>query len=195
MSIPILHIFWKNNAQIPRIQSATFRQRIVAQLIDGIILGIIISFSLVLLSKGKLYSVWISPLLPIFVVQSAPDFIPKLSSWWWGGYFATISLPFISDFKLSLPNPLQWIIYAIYYILFNYYYGQTPGKMVKGMVILSNSQSMLTFYQSVLRWLTSILSASILGFGFWKNMSDKTTKAWHDKKVGTEVYSFLDFDN
>jgi uncharacterized RDD family membrane protein YckC len=195
MSIPILHIFWRKDTKISRIQSASCRQRIVAQLIDGIILGIIISLSLVFLSKGKLYSVWISPLLPIFVVQSAPDFIPKLTSWWWGGYFTTISLPFISDFKLSLPSLLQWIIYALYYILFTYYYGQTPGKMVRGMVILSNSQSMLTLYQSILRWFTSIFSAIFFGFGFWKIMFHKTTKAWHDNVAGTEVYSFLDFDN
>jgi uncharacterized RDD family membrane protein YckC len=195
MHIQILHIFKQNKMVLHKLRPANLRQRIFAQLIDGIFLGTLISFILLLFSKGKLFSLWISPLVPIYIVQPQGGYIADISNWWWGGYFFKTSLPVTADFYLTYPSPLHWIIYCSYYVLFHYYFGQTPGKMIKGLVVQSSKRTGLTFKQAVLRWLICIAAVIPFGIGFWKTSSNKNKQAWHDQISNTLVYSFLDLEN
>jgi len=167
----------------------------MAQLIDGIILGILIGLLLAIYSRGRLFSLWISPLFPVYLVQSAGHHTPQISEWWWGGYYTRISLPFVADFNLAYPSIVQWIIYGIYYGFFHTIFGQTPGKMMKGLVVLTPEKRPLSFPKSLLRWGSYLISLLPAGLGFWLISSNDKRQAWHDLIVGTQVWSFVHTGN
>jgi len=195
LNIPILHIYYPRNTIKRTLKPADIRSRIIAQLIDGVVLGVIISGLLLLFSKGRLYSLWISPIIPIYIVQTSYTYIPLVSDWWWGGYYIKISLPFIADFLLAYPSPLQWLVYIAYYTLFHYFWGQTPGKMMKGLVVLTIDQHPLTFNQSLKRWFMYLISLIPFGIGFFLTSHREQFKSWHDRLTRTRVFSFDTFDS
>ncbi len=193
MSIPILHRFYQKEQILEKMEPASLKARITAQLIDGIILGVVVSALLAIYSRGDLYSIWISPLVPIYIVQTVPGYIPHFADWWWGGYFVTISLPLIAEFKLAYPSPIQWLLYAAYYSIFHSQWGQTPGKMMKGLVILTASQRKLSLAQSFKHWLGYIVSLLPLGLGFLINYQKKNNRTWANQISDSAVYSFLKY--
>jgi uncharacterized RDD family membrane protein YckC len=192
MNLSVFHKYSKENQQLSK---ATLRERIIAQLIDGIILGIFSSVLLVLFSRGQLYAVWISPMVPIYLLQFSEGYFPNISDWWWGGYFASISLPFLADVNVAFPSPLQWTIYAVYYCYFPSSFGQTPGKMMKGLVVLDDSGRLPSLRKSMGRWIGYLLSFLPLGVGFWVHSIPKNRRTWHDQLAGTDVYSLINFEN
>lgn len=195
MSIPVLHIYRNQQPAQQPSRTADFRERIMAQFIDGIILGAIVSLLLLIFSKGKLYSVWISPVFPFYLVQSPAGYLPNPADWWWGGYFVTISLPYVADLYLASPSVLQWLIYALYYSTFTAFFGQTPGKMLKGLVVLTENEGRLSLKKSVLRWLLCVVGILPAGAGLWQMFMNEKKKAFHDKTAGTTVYSFLPLED
>lgn len=195
MHIEVLHQYNSARYSNNQLNSASLRDRIMAQLIDGIILGICIGLLLVVYSKGKLFSLWISPLVPVYLVQTVPGYLPDPSNWWWGGYYVAVSLPVLADVQLSYPSALQWLFYGLYYGIFHTLYGQTPGKMMKGLVVLTGAGQIPSLRQSVLRWLSYVISFLPLGLGFWLSALHPRKQTWHDRLSDTEVLKFLDYNN
>ncbi|MEJ2048571.1 MAG: RDD family protein [Calditrichota bacterium] len=192
MRIEVFHIYRPGKISAAELKPAGFRERVFAQLIDGIILGAFIGILLAVISQGKIFAVWISPMIPVFLVQHVEGFIPNLSDWWWGGYHHTISLKYLADINLAFPSPLQWILYIFYYTFFHSTYGQTPGKMMKGLVVLSEQKRILSAGRSFLRWLCYLLSIIPLGFGFWMMLISKRRICLHDLLARTRVYRFVE---
>jgi len=173
-------------------RKASLRERIIAQLIDGIILGVFSSILLVWFSRGQLYAVWISPMIPFYLLQFTEGYLPHISDWWWGGYFVTFKISHLAEVNVAFPSPLQWFYYAAYYLFFHSQFGQTPGKMMKGLVLLDDSGSLLSLRKSLWRWIGYILSLIPLGSGFWVYSTGKNRRTWHDQLAGTDVFSFID---
>jgi len=189
MTIPAFHIYTEGRSRYHR---ATLRDRIIAQLIDGIILGILTSLLLWFLSRGQLYSVWISPMVPIYLLQVMEGYVQDPLHWWWGGYYVQLQLPYLSDLNVALPAPLQWAYYASYYSYFHSRFGQTPGKMIKGLVLLDHTHQKIFFQKSMLRWVGYIFSLLPFGLGFWVSAQGENKKTWHDRLADTQVYRFID---
>lgn len=176
---------------IPTLTPAGLRERIFAQLIDGVLLGILSSAYYYLVSSGAIYSLWISPMFPCYLLQPAEGFIPDPADWWWGGYFITFVPPWLNILYLAIPSPMLILLYGSYYTFFHFYYGQTPGKMVKGLVVLNKNQKKLTLKQSLQHWIFYFLSLLPLGAGFWTVSRRAGAETWHDCLAGTAVWSFI----
>lgn len=76
---------------------------------------------------------------------------------------------------------------AIYYLFFWTLLGQTPGKMLLGVRIVSLDGSRLTFWQALRRFIGYFLSALALYAGYWWVLIDNRRQGWHDKLAGTIV--------
>lgn len=76
---------------------------------------------------------------------------------------------------------------GIYYIFFWTLLGQTPGKMLLGLRIVSLDGSRLTLWQSLRRYIGYYLSAMALYAGYWWVLVDNRRQGWHDKLAGTLV--------
>jgi len=195
VGIPIVHVY-RNQSHLPaKLRPASLRQRIIAQLIDGIVLGAAVAIWLAWISGGNVFSLWISPLVPVYLLQVAPHWLPSPTDWWWGGLFLEIPLPYLSSPHLAYPSPILWLLYAIYYTFFTARYGQTPGKMLKGLVVLDERGQFPSLYRSFLRWLWYIPSLLLLGMGFWYGWWGREGQTWGDRFARTKVYYFLPFDH
>jgi uncharacterized RDD family membrane protein YckC len=192
MRIEIFHIYQPGKISARELKPAGFRERVFAQLIDGIILGVLIGILLMVISRGKIYAVWISPIIPVFLIQHVEGLVPSISDWWWGGYHFTISLKYIADIHLAFPSPLQWILYIFYYTFFHAAYGQTPGKMIKGLVVLTEKKAGLSAGKSLLRWFCYLVSILPVGFGFWMMLISRRKVCLHDLLARTRVYRFME---
>ena len=187
MALSAFHRFSENSRVIG---PASFKERVIAQLIDGIILGMISGLWLAVYSGGQVYSMWVSPMVPLYLVQAAPEFTTRISDWWWGGYYETVSLPFIADLNIAYPSLVLWLLYGSYYTLFHTFYGQTPGKMMKSLVVLNEKGEMLSWKISFIRWLGYLLSVLPLGSGFWILLKDNNSFTMHDSLMKTKVVAF-----
>lgn len=172
-------------------QEATFRDRAIAQLLDGIILAIMANAIFLWFSEGKIYSVWISPMLPIFLMQSNPEYLPRLQDWIWGGFYVTFSAKIIADIHLAYPSPVIVLIYGIYYSFFHYQYGQTPGKMMKGIVVLDQENRSPALAYSFYRWAGYVFSLFPFGYGIWGALLKRENRCFHDRISKTRVLKFL----
>lgn len=172
------------------LKAASIRDRVIAQLIDGIFLSAICSVIIFLFSDGKIYSLWVAPMIPQFLLETLEGAQTKIENFWWGGYFFSVHLPYGKDILLHYPAPALWIVYCLYYFLFTVFANQTPGKMMKRLVILNSSKMSLSVFTSFVRWAAYYLSLLPLGFGIWWSRIGHDEKTWHDKICGTQVYQF-----
>ncbi len=195
MSIPILHIFQFRKQEFANLKQATLRQRVMAQLIDGIILGAVVSLWLVWMSGGKIFSLWISPVIPVYFLQVSPHWFPAPSDWWWGGAFIQIPGFFSSSLYLAYPSPIIWILYAWYYTFFTRRFGATPGKMMKGLVVLNTERQPPELKRAFYRWLGTVFSLIVLGAGIWWYYRKYPFRTWGDALAHTRVYYFLPFES
>ncbi len=76
---------------------------------------------------------------------------------------------------------------GIYYVFFWTLTGQTPGKMLLGLQVVSLDGSNLTFWQALRRLIGYFLSALALYAGYWWVLIDNRRQGWHDKLAGTVV--------
>jgi uncharacterized RDD family membrane protein YckC len=187
MAITVFHRYSEKSLLI---RPATFKERVIAQLIDGIILGFISGFWLAVYSRGDVYSAWVSPMIPVYLLQVSPDFIARASDWWWGGLYVTSSLPFIADLNIAYPSPVLWLLYGSYYTLLTAVYGNTPGKMMKGLVVLRENGEKLSGPDSLLRWFFYIPSILLLGAGIWMMLKGEKSLTLHDLLIRTKVSRF-----
>jgi uncharacterized RDD family membrane protein YckC len=94
---------------------------------------------------------------------------------------------------VAIPAPLLTVFYGCYYTFFHFSYGQTPGKMMKGLVVLTNHQKKLTLKQSLFRWIYYLISLLPLGIGFWMASRKTGGETWHDRMAGTWVWRFVEW--
>ncbi len=186
----ILNRFDFSRVRSYRLKTATLRERIIAQLIDGFLLGIVASFLYLLLSRGQLFSVWISPMFPQFLLEVDPAYSASTGALWWGGKYLTVALFYGKTIHLAYPSPLLWMVYAGYYTLFTSLYGQTPGKMVKKLVVVDENRRTLSLFHSLLRWIGYLVSFLPVGLGFWLMTRHPEGQTWHDRWQKSRVYSF-----
>lgn len=187
---PIFHRFDLSRKKYYQLTPATLRERVVAHLIDGFFLSIICNVFFMAFSNSKIYSLWISPLVPQFIFEVKGEFVSTPSDFWWGGYLFPWHLPWHKTIYLNYPAPLLWLIYAIYFTGFNMIAGQTPGKMMKKLVVINKSDNFPAAIVSLIRWLLIILSLLPLGMGFWGELKRVKSENWHDRICRTRVYSF-----
>ncbi len=188
MGIKILHIYNGETTLTP----ASIRDRVIAQFIDGIVLSFFSNIIFIFFSQGQLYSVWVTPMVPFYLMQSPPDYIIGQWNWLWGGAYFTLSMPLLSEVNISCSSPLHWIVFSLYYTLFHRYFGQTIGKMMKGLVVSGRNDNLLSSKGSFVRWLGYVLSLAPVGMGFWVCLFKKYKRCWHDNLTGTTVRKFVE---
>lgn len=74
-----------------------------------------------------------------------------------------------------------------YYVFFWYAAGQTPGKAILGIKIVSLSGRKLTLLQTIVRYIGYFISAFVLGLGFAWILIDDRRLGWHDRLARTCV--------
>lgn len=187
--IKIFHLY-QPSEHYARLKVASIRDRIIAQLIDGIFLSAICSIIIFVFSEGKIYTLWVAPLIPQFLLEVTVGAQTQIDNFWWGGYFFLVHLPYGKDIFLHYPAPFLWIIYCLYYFLFTTFVSQTPGKMMKRLVILSTSKNALSVSTSFFRWIAYYVSILPFGLGLWWVGFGRNEKTWHDGLCKTQVYIF-----
>jgi uncharacterized RDD family membrane protein YckC len=179
-----------------RLKIASPRDRIIAQLIDSIFLSVVCSMIIFQFSSGKIYSLWVAPIVTQFLLEVGKDVQADSANFWWGGHFFSIHLPYGKDIFLHYPAPLLWLVYCLYYTLFTIFTKQTPGKMMKRLVVLpekvelNSSQIPISPIKSFLRWGMYYLSLAPVGLGFWWGSFSSNKQTWHDRICKTQVYYF-----
>ena len=166
----MMPFFWKYSpAQHPTrtLTTASLRDRLMAQLIDGVILGAFCSLWVYVISQGQIYSLWVSPVFPQYLLQVSDTFQPLAQHIWWGGYFWSVKLSYGKTLFIQFPSPVFWLFYAVYYTLTTALWGQTPGKMVKRLVVLTEGEKIPGFGRSLRRWLFTVLAVLPIGAGVW----------------------------
>jgi uncharacterized RDD family membrane protein YckC len=74
------------------------------------------------------------------------------------------------------------VLNAFYFSFFHATTGQTPGKMLTGIRVVSiRGGTLLTPWDSFMRWLGYFLSGIPLGLGFLWSVIDHDDRAWHDR--------------
>lgn len=74
------------------------------------------------------------------------------------------------------------ILHAFYFTFFHAVTGQTPGKMLCGIrVVAVRGGSVLSPWDSFMRWFGYFLSGAPLGAGFLWTLLDPDDRGWHDK--------------
>lgn len=88
---------------------------------------------------------------------------------------------------LVLASVVFVITAGSYFIFFWTLVGQTPGKMLLGVRVVSLNGTLPTFWQSFRRYIGYYLSALALYAGYWWVLIDNRRQSWHDKLAGTVV--------
>jgi uncharacterized RDD family membrane protein YckC len=79
------------------------------------------------------------------------------------------------------------IFTAAYFVLFWAAIGQTPGKILLGVRVVSQNGGRISFLQAMVRYLGYLLSALALFLGFGWILIDNRRQGWHDKLARTFV--------
>jgi uncharacterized RDD family membrane protein YckC len=79
------------------------------------------------------------------------------------------------------------LLAATYFIFFWTLLGQTPGKMLLGLRIVSTEGKEITFGQALRRYIGYYLSALVFYIGYLWVLVDNRRQGWHDKFAGTIV--------
>ena len=105
----------------------------------------------------------------------------------------TQSLLSIPDFltpelSLIISGVVAFLIVVGYYVILWTAAGQTVGKLIMGLrVVSAEGKPHITFGQSVRRFIGYIVSAIPLFAGFIWILIDNERQGWHDKIAGTHV--------
>ncbi len=95
-----------------------------------------------------------------------------------------------ADFVLTHPvtqGAATAIFVVVYFIFFWTTVGQTPGKYILGLRVVSQDGKRLKLFQAVLRYLGYYLSGLPVGLGFFWILIDDQRRGWHDRLAGTCV--------
>lgn len=134
-------------------EKAGFWARLVAYIIDAIIVGIV---------AGVIQAILITP-------ASAPDA--------GGGAFLLLIVGYILTFVWGFA----------YYVYFWTRSGQTPGKKIMGLKVITVNGDKLTTGKAIVRVIGYAISSIIIYLGFLWSIWDKNKQTWHDMIAGTYV--------
>lgn len=95
--------------------------------------------------------------------------------------------PWVIAIGLSTPFVIALSIICLYFLFFFTITGQTIGKRVIGLKVVSADGGRISFRQAVLRLVGYVLSIIPLYFGFLSMLLDERRRTWHDRIAGTEV--------
>ena len=136
------------------------------------------------------YAGFVSRLLA-FGIDLAIIVVTLIALGWLVGTVTSIFPSFIlnpsSIAQIALAGLVSFFTTAFYCLFFWMLTGQTPGKMLLGLRIVSSDGSRLTFWQAVRRFIGYFLSALALYVGYWWVLVDNRRQGWHDKLAGTIV--------
>ncbi len=188
--LSIFRIFDTSEKKYLKLTPATLRDRFIAQLIDGIFLGVVCSSILYIMSDGKVFSIWAAPIFPVYILEVDSAFISTWSDFWWGGYYASFRLFYGKIIYVNYPAPLLIAIYIGYYVFFTSIYGQTLGKMLKHLVVLDKDKEVVSLRITMLRWLGYFVTLLPFGMGLKKALREDGAPLWHDTLSKSQVLRF-----
>jgi uncharacterized RDD family membrane protein YckC/TM2 domain-containing membrane protein YozV len=81
---------------------------------------------------------------------------------------------------------VRFVVLMIYFVLFNYFYNATPGKILMNIQILAEEGTKITFIQSLVRYISYTFSYIML-IGFIMIGIRKDKRALHDLIAETKV--------
>jgi len=85
------------------------------------------------------------------------------------------------------PEGINLALTLSYFTFFLGSRGQTPGKMIMGVRVVTMEGEPLSFWRSVRRFIGYMLSFLALYVGFLWILVDNNRQGWHDKLAGTIV--------
>ena len=94
---------------------------------------------------------------------------------------------FSSFFEIWVTTVIIFLFSAGYYIFFWTLVGQTPGKLLLGLRVVSRSGRPITFWQALRRFVGYLISAVAIYIGYFWILIDNRRQGWHDKLAGTYV--------
>jgi len=107
--------------------------------------------------------------------------------------FHTLSIDVLTSFKIVIPLflvvfLLSFILLSMFYFtIFHAWLGQTIGKMIFGIKVVSEINNPISIGAAFLRWTGYFLSMLPFAGGFLWAAVDKDQNAWHDKLALTRV--------
>lgn len=101
-------------------------------------------------------------------------------------------LPILADSGILqvilMQNLVSLVVITTFYIVFDYRYGGTPGKMImRCKVVNYKNDHSLTLKQSALRFFGVLLESLTLGISFMLANFAKDNRSFHDKISGSAV--------
>ncbi|MBI2134995.1 RDD family protein [Candidatus Woesearchaeota archaeon] len=118
-----------------------------------------------------------------FLIRFSAFLLDFLILWTPAFFFQFVSLRLGSRLLYYL-IPLAYIMLVVY---MDGIKGGTPGKLILGLKIVNNNGAFIGIPKAILRYMGKILSAIILGIGFFMIIWDKRKQSLHDKIAGTFV--------
>ena len=153
---------------------AGFTSRLIAFSIDISIVSIVIIF----------FTWFVSATLEMLQVKLLLTALNKSSS----GLNPVISFLF----SPIIASILSVIFIFGYHVLFWFFTGQTPGKMILGIRVVPLRGGKMSIWRAFLRYLCYPISAIPLGLGFISILIDDQRMGWHDKLARTCVIYIWD---
>lgn len=92
-----------------------------------------------------------------------------------------------NDFLALLGSLLSIVVAVGYFVYFWGTSGQTPGKSVMKIKVVSADGSAMTMGKAVMRLIGYFVSGLIVYLGFLWILFDANKQGWHDKIAGTYV--------
>ena len=139
------------------LEFAGFWRRLAAFIVDGIIIGIVVS-------------VITSAFLPFTIFP----FGSGTNQW----------IPF---YRGAVENAVSNGVNLVYVVGFWVWRGQTPGKMLLNIKVIRTNGSNISLGYALLRYLGYIVSGVVFGLGFLWIAIDSHKQGWHDKIADTYV--------
>lgn len=105
-----------------------------------------------------------------------------------GSYFH-IEIPPIQRFTIALVITYSAMLFIkmSYYTFFHGATGQTVGKMVCGIKVVTAHNETIGYRRAFLRWIGYLISSLALYLGFLWVAIDRNKQGWHDKIAKTYV--------
>jgi uncharacterized RDD family membrane protein YckC len=147
-------------------KQAGLSRRSIAFLIDYAILEVLRWVTLDPLFSGK---------------EISPDQIMKAAS---SGRLEELSEMLI--WLLVILN-LVFLLWGLYFVLFTWQLGQTPGKKLLGISVVREDGQPMDLKVSVVRFIGLNISLMAFGLGFFWAAFDKKGQTWHDKMAKTQA--------
>ena len=141
--------------------NASFGSRAMALAIDFVLLEVMYSFLFILLT--------------VKFIQAA--------------HFEPLTLAALFVLYLLVFCGIFIFLHMVYFTLFHAWSGQTIGKMVMGIKVVTHENKPASTSIAFLRWSGYILSVAPLATGFLWAAVDKDQCAWHDRLAQTRVIS------